>query len=100
MRLVFLLIKKENFFCLKQNKLFNISLLPNPSSNQFSLTAHSGSTAPVSVRILDASGRSVYQSKGQAGQTFSFGDKFANGLYLVEVKQGDKVQVVKAVKGK
>ena len=82
------------------DKPFNIWLLPNPSSNQFSLTAHSGSALPVSVRILDASGRSVYSGKGQAEQTFSFGDKFAKGLYLVEVRQGDKVQVVKAVKAK
>ena len=77
-----------------------VSLSPNPSSNQFMLTAHSTSTKPVTIRLIDALGRSVYHAKGNVEQSFRFGNQLSNGLYLVEIRQGDEVKTVKAVKGK
>ena len=81
-------------------KTLNISLSPNPSSNQFRIVAHSSNTKPVFVRVIDANGKTLYQAKGQPEQSFRFGDKLSNGLYLVEVRQGDEVKTVKAVKGR
>ncbi len=77
-----------------------VSLSPNPSINQFMLIAHSSSAQSVTIRVMDAVGRSVYKAKGQVGQSFRFGDQLSNGLYLVEVRQGDEVRTVKAVKGR
>ena len=82
------------------DKALNISLSPNPSSNQFTLKAHSGNMQPVSVRVLDANGRKVYEAKGMPEQSFRFGEMWMSGLYLVEVRQGEEVKTVKAVKGK
>ncbi len=76
-----------------------LSLLPNPSASQFRLVAHSGNTAEsVSVRVIDANGRSVYETKGQPEQSFMFGDKLSNGLYMIEVRQGNEVKTIKAMK--
>ena len=81
------------------SKSFNITLSPNPSSNQFILVAHSGNTKqPVSVRVVNTNGRSVYETKGQTEQIFSFGNTLPNGLYMVEVRQGEQVKTVKAMK--
>ena len=77
-----------------------VSLSPNPSSNQFIMVAHSSNLQPVSIRVIDANGRNVYSTKGLAEQTFSFGDKFANGLYMIEVRQGNEVKTMKVVKSR
>ena len=49
-------------------------------------------------RVLDINGRTVYQQKGSAEQSFKFGAALISGMYLVEVRQGDEMQTVKAVK--
>ena len=82
------------------SKTFNIVLSPNPSSNQFTLTTHSMSKKPVFVRVLDAKGGVVNEFNGQPEQTFKFGEKLMDGIYLVEVRQGENVKTIKAVKGK
>ena len=77
-----------------------ISLSPNPTTNQFTLTAHNSNTQSVSIRVLDAVGKMVYATTGNAAQPFRFGNSFANGLYMIEVKQGEEVKMIKAVKGR
>ena len=79
---------------------FDVSLSPNPSSNQFTLIVHSSNTLPVSIIVVDAVGRNVYEAKGNAEESFRFGKSFVNGLYLIEVRQGDEVKMIKAVKGR
>ena len=79
-------------------KHLTISLAPNPSNNQFILIAHGASTQPVTLRVMDINGRTLHQAKGQAEQSFRFGASFAQGIYLVEVRQGEEVKTVKAVK--
>ena len=88
-----------------KNKLNNaesvrISLTPNPSSNLFTLVCHSNKSLPVLVKVVDVNGKSVYEAKGQPEQLFIFGEKLANGLYLIKVTQGDEVKTIKAVKGR
>ncbi len=77
-----------------------VILSPNPSSDNFTLIAHSKSAKPVYIRVLDAEGRKVYSEKGLADQSFVFGEKLANGIYTIEVRQGDEVKTVKGVKMK
>ena len=83
-----------------ENEYLEISLWPNPSSSFFRLIVHSANMQPVYVRVIDANGRSVYETKGQPEQSFMFGDKLLNGLYLIEVKQGKEVKTLKAIKVK
>ena len=82
------------------NQPFTVSLSPNPSSNQFTIIAHSTNIEPVSIRVIDAIGRSFYAVKAQPGQPFRFGDRLLAGSYWVEVRQGNEMKIIKAVKGR
>lgn len=82
------------------NESMTVELFPNPGRIQFTLIVNSTNTQPVSIRVMDAVGNIVYQAKGNAEHPFRFGEKFANGEYLVEVRQGEVVKTVKAVKMK
>ena len=77
---------------------FNISLSPNPSNSAFTLLVHSDKATPIQLRVLDVNGKTLYTTKGQPEQAFRFGGEFVSGVYLVEVRQGDVVKTVKAVK--
>lgn len=77
-----------------------VSLSPNPSTDNFTLIAHSKSAKLLYIRVLNAEGRNVYSAKGVADQSFIFGEKLSNGIYTIEVRQGDEVKIMKAVKGK
>ncbi len=80
------------------NKVMQVSIYPNPSNNQFTVVAHTNKKEAVHVRVLDINGRTVYQQKGLAEQSFKFGAALISGMYLVEVRQGDEMQTVKAMK--
>ena len=79
-------------------KHLEVVLSPNPSSSQFTLIAHSGNIKPITIRVLDVNGKNLYITKGQPEQSLRFGSSFGSGLYFVEVRQGDEVKTVKAVK--
>ena len=74
----------------------SVTLSPNPSSHQFTLIAHSANTQPIAMRVMDVTGKTWYQTKGQAEQSFRFGASFVPGIYLVEVRQGNEVKTVKS----
>jgi hypothetical protein len=77
-----------------------VSLSPNPTTHQFVLNTHGNKGQPFNIRVTDVMGRIVHQAQGQPEQTFRFGEQFSNGLYMVEVRQGEDVKMIKAVKGK
>ena len=74
--------------------------MPNPSVSgvPFSLLAKGRSNEDVEIRVMNLLGQQVYQTKGAANQTFRFGSNFITGTYLVEIRQGKDVQVLKIVK--
>lgn len=81
------------------NTNFDITLSPNPSSNQFALNTHGGNfNESVLVRVLDINGKSIYQSKIKGEQVLRFGSEFAPGMYIIEIRQGNEVKILKAVK--
>lgn len=75
-----------------------VSLSPKPSSNRFALIVHSTKKEAVQLRVIDVKGKVVYIAKGMPEQHFSFGNELINGMYMVEVRQGEEVRTVKAVK--
>ncbi len=78
-----------------------LSLSPNPSPNQFTLVAKGRSlTESVWVRVMDINGKNIYQTKVRADQTLRFGNEFAPGIYMVEVRQGNDVKMMKVVKAR
>lgn len=53
---------------------------------------------PVQLTVLDVSGRVGYTANGVAENVFTFGQHFRPGMYLVEVRQGNEVKTVMAIK--
>ena len=78
-------------------EMANISLFPNPSTNQFKLTLPS-LVKTATVRVMDVNGKIIYTSKSTGNQSITLGESFAPGIYLIEVRQGDVVKTLKAVK--
>ncbi len=76
----------------------SLSLSPNPATNYFTLGVRSVKQESVQVRVIDINGKTIYATKGLPEQTYRFGQSFAPGMYMIEVRQGDEVKTVKAVK--
>jgi hypothetical protein len=53
---------------------------------------------PVLIKVFDMAGRQVEQLKGSAGESFHFGSRLMQGMYIVEVRQGDHVRILQVVK--
>lgn len=75
----------------------NVKTYPNPSSNQFTLRVYSDKAGAIEIRVRDLQGRTIYSKHGQQGE-YHFGENFARGLYIVEVRQGDRREILKVTK--
>ena len=76
----------------------NVSATPNPSSDRFRLHVTSASKELIRVRIVDLFGRMKGEIKIQPNQTVFFGNDLKPGMYVVEVNQGTKREVIKVQK--
>ena len=76
----------------------DVTLAPNPSSNDYGLQIKSLSDESITIRIIDLHGRIIRQFNSVPQETIRFGSELAKGLYLIEVIQGDKREMVKAQK--
>ena len=75
-----------------------VQLSPNPSNSYFTLRVKATEQGAIEIRVIDVNGKSLFTAKGMAEQAFRFGESFAPGVYMKEVRQGDEVKTVKAVK--
>jgi hypothetical protein len=71
---------------------------PNPASAYFTLRIQSSSMEPAIVKVFDIVGHLVYQHRTSIGEPLLFGSDFAQGVYIIQVVQGEKVQVLKVIK--
>lgn len=77
----------------------SVKALPNPTTDQFTLTFQSATDAPVTLRIMDHTGRVLQTRQGVAANgTITFGSAYRPGVYFAEVTQGGAVQTLKLVK--
>ncbi len=78
---------------------FIVSAFPNPSSGDFMIQVSGNSDKPVSVRILDVTGkvRSV-SLMNSASNNIRVGANLKGGIYMAEVIQGMNRKVIKLVK--
>jgi hypothetical protein len=75
----------------------NVSIVPNPSSQNFNVQISGADQAEIIV--TDVLGREIYRSKSQElGSAISFGGDFAKGAYTVKVITGNEVQALKIIK--
>jgi hypothetical protein len=77
----------------------DVQVLPNPSSHVFVVKPSGFAIAqPLLIRILDQQGRVVYHTKTASVQTLQLGEQLKAGIYLLELRQGDRRVLQKLVK--
>ena len=78
-----------------------VTVMPNPSTTYFTLKLESKYQTPVSMRVMDASGRVVdAKSKIGSNSTIQIGHNYSSGTYYAELIQGAKRKVVQLIKGR
>ena len=79
--------------------LFDVKVLGNPTETQFTLLPESSVDHPISVRIMDITGRIMETRNNiRPGQLVSFGSNFKAGTYFAEILQGDRKKMITLVK--
>jgi hypothetical protein len=79
-----------------------VTVAPNPSTSYFTLKLESkDSKTPMSIRVMDASGRAV-DSKQQIepNSTIQIGQSYPSGTFYTEVIQGNKRKTVQLIKAR
>ena len=72
---------------------------PNPSSTLFNIQVKSADSRPISVRLMDITGKNLETfSIIDKGSAIKVGANLRSGTYFAEVIQGEKRKVVKLVK--
>ncbi len=77
-----------------------ISVYPNPSASQFQLVINNGNPyQPIFIKVVDMYGKPVFRQYSATAGTYTFGNGFATGVYLVQVQKGYQVKTLKVLKG-
>jgi len=72
---------------------------PNPSSSYFTMTVYSEDESPCLFILRDLTGRVLERRESiSPGEQINFGSRIANGIYLVEIQQGEERKVIRVVK--
>jgi predicted extracellular nuclease/2',3'-cyclic-nucleotide 2'-phosphodiesterase (5'-nucleotidase family) len=88
-------MEKEN----NNIKGLKVTAMPNPSVSYFVINTKSISDKPISVTVMDITGRIVERKQNIAANgTIQVGNKLGAGVYFVEVIQGTQKQRLKLVK--
>ena len=78
-----------------------VTVMPNPSTTYFTLKLESKYETPISMRVMDGSGRVVdAKSKIGANSTIQIGHNYSSGTYYAELIQGNKRKVVQLIKAR
>jgi hypothetical protein len=78
---------------------FNVKAWPNPTEHSFILNVKRNNlNDEVVIKVHDINGKQVYVNRRAANHTYHFGHEFATGVYIVEVRQGDKKLILKLIK--
>ena len=85
---------------LKSTNTFNAYVLPNPTTDYFTLNISSASNNKIEVFVTDLAGRRIYNESSSENTIFRFGNNFVSGVYILTVIQGDNRKVIKLIKSK
>ncbi len=77
-----------------------VKAYPTITSNYFNLLINSDKQEKIRARVTDLNGRTVETLNAVKGQVNRFGQSYINGMYFVEVIQGNERKVVKLVKSR
>jgi hypothetical protein len=82
-------------------EVLKVTVMPNPSTTYFTLKLESRVEAPVSIVVMDASGRVIdAKSKLAPNSTIQIGHNYINGKYYAEIMQGTTRKTVQLMKVK
>ena len=77
----------------------SVSIIPNPSTDQFNLIINSSDADPVKIKVTDMLGRLIEtHEKVTSAGSLRLGQTWTSGVYFAEVVQGDQRKVVKLIK--
>ncbi len=92
-------IQQEVLKPTKKTDIFNVSAYPNPSSNYFTLKIETSTNEKINLRVLDVTGRLIEEKKNiSASDILKLGERYINGVYIVEVAQANKRRTLKLTK--
>jgi len=77
-----------------ENAVVNAGIYPNPTNGEFTVKL----TQETSVKILNGIGQVVYTNKLANGENVITLNDQPNGIYFVQLKQGNQTKTVKVVK--
>ena len=77
---------------------FRVNVSPNPSAADFRIRVISKSMDPISVKVMDLSGKVLTVTYGIIKGSIVLGNELKPGTYIAEVTQGASRQVIKLVK--
>ena len=84
----------------KENKFENFALYPNPNNGSFNIQLQADLDNKVEVEVNDISGRQIFTKSFESKSVFNENinlDKVATGIYLVNIKNGKKVETRKII---
>jgi hypothetical protein len=84
---------------ISENDDFKVRVGPNPTKNQFtlSISKYVGQNI-VEVTVYNIQGIMVYSTQGNASSSYTFGNMFAPGTYILKVKIGNITKTIKLLK--
>jgi hypothetical protein len=81
-----------------ENGLFQLTLFPNPTYNDFTLTVTAQGRDKIRLNIVDLQGRPIRQMEMGPDATMRFGSELSAGVYILSVMQGTQTLYRKLVK--
>ena len=72
--------------------------MPNPTMSEFKLEVKSSIAQTIDIIVVNVAGQTVYRTRGDATSTYTFGQGFAPGAYIVQIIHQRGIKVIKVVK--
>lgn len=84
----------------RQHQLLNVSIYPNPATDQLTLQIHNGNSSSSKVQVFNSLGARVRQETIPAGMNESkiSVQDLATGVYLIYVENGEKAFIKQFIK--
>ena len=83
---------------LSENTFSEITISPNPSSDEFIISSSQKNKNSISIKVVDAFGKLITQQQINAGKTILKAENWSTGIYFIEVNDGKNKSVRKLVK--
>ena len=74
-------------------------MYPNPTQTSFKMIVNSKkSNQLIKARIINFQGRTIETINFKSGENISFGERLNRGIYFIEIREGEKIKVIRALK--